>query len=53
LSIASGWENGKEHRLEEPDKTKYEIYHNLKSEVSKNRNWVELIGELKKFGVKT
>ena len=31
LYIASGKENVKEHRLKEPDKTRYEIYHALQS----------------------
>jgi hypothetical protein len=53
LYIASGKENVKEHRLKEPDKTKYEIYHILQSAVAKSCDWAELIGELKKAGVKT
>ena len=46
LYIASGKENVKEHRLKEPDKTKYEIYHALKSAISNCRNWQELKSEL-------
>ncbi len=53
LYIASGKENVKEHRLKEPDKTKYEIYHALQSAVSKCRNWQELKAELLKSGIKT
>ncbi len=53
LYIASGKENVKEHRLKEPDKTKYEIYHSLQSAVSKCRNWQELKAELLQSGIKT
>jgi len=53
LYIASGKENVKEHRLKEPDKTKYEIYHALQSAISKCRNWPELKAELFKSGIKT
>ena len=53
LYIASGKENVKEHRLKEPDKTKYEIYHALQSATSKCRNWQELKAELLKSGIKT
>lgn len=53
LYIASGKENVKEHRLKEPDKTKYEIYHALQSAISKCRNWQEFKAELLKSGIKT
>ena len=53
LYIASGKENVKEHRLKEPDKTKYEIYHALKSAISNCRNWKELSSELLKSGITT
>ena len=53
LYIASGKENVKEHRLKEPDKTKYEIYHALQSAVSKCRSWQELKTELLKSGITT
>ena len=53
LYIASGKENVKEHRLKEPDKTKYEIYHSLKSVIPKCRNWQELNAELLKSGITT
>ena len=53
LYFAQGKENVKEHRLKEPDKTKYEIYHALKSAISKCRNWKELKAELLKSGIKT
>ena len=53
LYIASGKENVKVHRLKEPDKTKYEIYHALQSAVFKCRNWQELKTELLKSGITT
>jgi len=46
LYVASGKENVKENRLKEPDKTKYEIYHALKSAIPNCRNWRELKSEL-------
>lgn len=51
LYIASGKENVKEHRLKEPDKTKYEIYHALQLAVPKCRNWQQLKVELLKSGI--
>lgn len=51
LYIASGKENVKEHRLKEPDKTKYEIYHTLQSAIPKCRNWQQLQTELQKSGI--
>lgn len=51
LYIASGKENVKEHRLKEPDKTKYEIYHALKSAISNCRNWKELKSVLLQSGI--
>ena len=53
LYIASGKENVKEHRLKEPDKTKYEIYHALQSAITKFRSWQELKTELLKSGITT
>ena len=53
LYIASGKENVKEHRLKEPDKTKYEIYHALQSAISKCRSWQELKIVLLKWGITT
>ncbi len=53
LYIASGKENVKEHRLKEPDKSKYEIYHALQSAISKCRSWQELKAELLKSGITT
>ena len=51
LYFSSGKENVKEHRLREPDKTKYEIYHTLEVLVPKCKNWKQLISELKKADV--
>ncbi len=51
LYIASGKENVKEHRLKEPDKTKYEIYRVLQSTIPKCRNWEELDIKLQKSGI--
>jgi hypothetical protein len=48
LYISSGKENVNEHRLKEPDKTKYEIYRVLKSAVTKCRNWQDLEAVLRK-----
>ncbi len=53
LYIASGKENVKEHRLKEPDKSKYEIYRILHSTIPKCRNWKELDAKLRKSGVIT
>ena len=41
----------KQHRLKEPDKTKYGLYSILKSEVSRCGNWNILAANLKKQGV--
>ncbi len=51
LYIASGKENVKEHRLKEPDKSKYEIYRILQSTIPECRNWSELDTKLRKSGV--
>lgn len=51
LYFASGKERVKQHRLKEPDKTKYGLYSILKSEVSRCGNWNILIANLKKQGV--
>ena len=53
LYIASGKENVKEHRLKEPDKTKYEIYHALKSAIPNCKNWKELKSKLLQSRVTT
>ena len=51
LYFADGKEQVKRHRLKEPDKTKYELYSILKSEVSRCGNWDILIANLDKQGV--
>lgn len=51
LYFASGKEHVKQHRLKEPDKTRYELYTILKSEVSKCGNWNILAANLEKQGV--
>ena len=48
LYFADGKEKVKEHRLKEPDKTKYEIYQTLKAEIAQCRNWKDLLARLKK-----
>lgn len=53
LYFATGKENVKEHRLKEPDKTKYEIYNSLNALVPKCKNWKQLTVELQKAGIKT
>lgn len=53
LYFSSGKENVKEHRLKEPDKSKYEIYNTLKTLVQKCKNWKQLTSELNKVGIKT
>ena len=51
LYFADGKEQVKRHRLKEPDKTKYELYSILKTEISRCGNWNILIANLKKQGV--
>ena len=51
LYFADGKEQVKRHRSKEPDKTKYELYSILKTEVSRCGNWNILIANLKKQGV--
>nr|WP_320118478.1 relaxase/mobilization nuclease domain-containing protein [uncultured Marinifilum sp.] len=53
LYIASGKENVKEHRLKEPNKTKYEIFQALQDAVPKSSNWLELESELWKSRIDT
>ena len=48
LYFADGKEKVKEHRLKEPDKTKYEIYQALKTEIARCRVWKNLLTHLKK-----
>ena len=51
LYFANGKERVKQHRLKEPDKTKYGLYSILKSEVSRCGNWNILAANLEKQGV--
>ena len=53
LYFASGKENVKEHRLREPDKTKYEIFHALRDAVPRCRDWPELTAALRHEGIAT
>lgn len=51
LHMASGKENVKRNRLKEPDRTKYELYDILKTEVGRCGNWDVLVANLKRQGV--
>ena len=51
LYFAGGKEKVKEHRLKEPDKTKYEIYQVLKTEIARCRDWKELLVHLEREGI--
>nr|WP_304650216.1 relaxase/mobilization nuclease domain-containing protein [uncultured Bacteroides sp.] len=51
LHFAGGKEQVKIDRLHEPDKTRYELYQILKTEVGRCRNWVTLLGRLNLQGV--
>ena len=51
LYFADGKEQVKRHRLKEPDKTRYELYSILKSEVARCGNWRQLAANLEKQGV--
>ena len=51
LHMANGKENVKRERLKEPDKTKYELYDILKTEVDRCGNWNVLVANLKRQGV--
>ena len=51
LYFADGKEQVKCHCLKEPDKTKYELYSILKSEVARCGSWNILVANLKKQGV--
>ena len=51
LYFADGKEQVKRHRLKEPDKTKYELYSILKTEVARCGNWRQLMANLEKQGV--
>jgi len=51
LYFALGKENVKDHRLREPDKTKYQIYHSLKMTITQCHNWDQIIEGLKDQGI--
>lgn len=51
LHIANGKENVKRERLKEPDRTKYELYDILKTEVGMCGNWNVPAANLKRQGV--
>ncbi len=51
LYMSSGKENVKRDRLKEPDKTKYELYDIIKTEVVRCGNWDVLVANLKQQGV--
>ena len=51
LHIANGKDNIKRERLKEPDRTKYELYDILKTEVGRCGNWNVLVANLKRQGV--
>ena len=51
MYFADGKENVKEHRLKEPDKTKYEIYQALKAEIARCRDWTTLLSHLEKQNI--
>ena len=51
LYFANGKEKIKEHRLKEPDKTKYEIYLALRDKVPKSSDWKALLAYLRKEGI--
>ena len=51
LYFAVGKEQVKQHRLREPDKTKYEIYTAVKNEIGKSKNWQQLQRQLAEKGI--
>ena len=51
LYFAKGKEQVKQHRLREPDKSKYEIYTAVKNEIGKSRNWQQLQRQLEEKGI--
>ncbi len=53
LYYSTGKENVKQHRLREPDKTRYEIYEALKTSVPRCKDWKQLVRELDRAGIKT
>lgn len=51
LYYATGKEQVKTHRLKEPDKSKYEIYHAIKDLIPQSANWLELQSNLQQRGI--
>lgn len=51
LYMSNGKENVKRNRLKEPDRTRYELYDILKTEVCRCGNWNVLVANLKRQGV--
>lgn len=51
LYFAKGKEHVKQHRLREPDKSKYEIYNAAKNEIGKSKNWQQLQTRLAEKGI--
>ena len=51
LYFASGKEQVKQHRLKEPDKTKYEIYNALTTALPQCKSWRELLDQLNREGI--
>ena len=51
LYFAGGKEQVKQHRLKEPDKSKYEIYTAVKNEIGKFKNWRKLQERLSEKGI--
>ena len=51
LHMANCKDNVKRNRLKEPDRTKYELYDILKTEVGRCGNWNVLVANLKRQGV--
>ena len=51
LYFAKGKEHVKQHRLREPDKSKYEIYNAVKNESGKSKNWQQLQERLAEKGI--
>lgn len=51
LHFAGGKEQVKIDRLREPDKTRYELYQILKTEVGRCKDWDTLLGQLHQQGV--
>lgn len=51
LYLAKGKENVNDHRLREPDKTKYEIYRAITAALPSCRSWSDLEKRLRKDGI--